>query len=110
MQVPTWASRDLSRRNLLGGAAGLMLAPASSRAGAEPSLGALAARKGIRFGAAVAYSAPGADKGSFANPRYAALLDAECRVLVPENELKWQRLRGAIAASLRAAPARPQTR
>lgn len=93
MQVPTWASRDLSRRNLLGGAAGLMLAPASSRAGAAPSLGALAARKGIRFGAAVAYSAPGADKGSFANPAYAALLDAECRVLVPENELKWQQLR-----------------
>ncbi len=28
--------------------------------------------------------------GSFANPAYAAILERECELLVPENELKWQ--------------------
>ena len=37
-----------------------------------------------------AWSPPGADRGSFANPAYAAILESECGVLVPENELKWQ--------------------
>jgi endo-1,4-beta-xylanase len=32
----------------------------------------------------------GADRGSFANPAYAAILERECSLLVPENELKWQ--------------------
>ena len=53
------------------------------------------AAKGIRFGSCVAWSPPGADAGSFANPRYAALLQADCSLLVPENELKWQAIRPA---------------
>ncbi|MEO6361581.1 MAG: endo-1,4-beta-xylanase [Sphingomicrobium sp.] len=47
----------------------------------------------MRFGSAVAWSAPGADAGSFANPDYAALLERDCNVLVPENELKWEAIR-----------------
>ncbi|NML06601.1 endo-1,4-beta-xylanase [Sphingomonas sp. G-3-2-10] len=47
----------------------------------------------MRFGSAVAWSAAGADAGSFANPSYAALLERDCAILVPENELKWQAIR-----------------
>src|SRR6476660_10159331 len=54
------------------------------------SLDALARHSGRRFGSAVSWSMPGADKGSFANPAYAAILERECELLVPENELKWQ--------------------
>jgi endo-1,4-beta-xylanase len=84
----------VNRRDILAG--GLALA-ASARArpgvrpgAGEPSLDALARRSGRRFGSAVAWGAPGADRGSFANPAYAAILERECGLLVPENELKWQ--------------------
>lgn len=69
-----------------------LVAGASGRtwgAQAGPSLQSLAHIKGLRFGSAVA--AQGG--GSVANPRYAALLEAECGLLVPENELKWQAIR-----------------
>ena len=52
-----------------------------------------ALNKNMRFGSAVAWSAAGADAGSFANPNYAAMLENDCSVLVPENELKWQAIR-----------------
>jgi endo-1,4-beta-xylanase len=55
------------------------------------SLAALAAAKGMRFGSAV--SAGDASSGSFRNPDYTRLLRADCAVLVPENEMKWQALR-----------------
>ena len=57
---------------------------------ASPSLDQLAKRSGRRFGSAVGWGRPGADRGSFANPAYAAILERECSLLVPENELKWQ--------------------
>ncbi len=57
------------------------------------NIGALAASKGMRFGSACAWSAQGADAGSFANPNYATLLERDCNILVPENELKWAALR-----------------
>ena len=57
---------------------------------AQSSLNALATRSGRRFGSAVAWGLRGADRGSFANPAYAAILERECGLLVPENELKWQ--------------------
>lgn len=57
------------------------------------SLNEAARAKGMRFGSACAWSAPGADRGSFANPSYAALLEADCGILVPENEMKWQFIR-----------------
>ena len=50
----------------------------------------IAATRNLRFGSAYAWSAPGADAGSFANPDYAALIERDCSILVPENELKWQ--------------------
>jgi len=88
---------DLTRRESLTFAAALA-ATACTPAGIRPaavgtqpeSLNALAKRSGRRFGSAVAWGAPGADRGSFANPAYAALLERECGLLVPENELKWQ--------------------
>jgi endo-1,4-beta-xylanase len=68
----------------------------ASRAG-PASLDALARRSGRRFGSAVAWGAPGADRGSFANPAYAAILERECSLLVAENELKWQWTRNTPA-------------
>jgi endo-1,4-beta-xylanase len=57
------------------------------------SLAAVAATRNMRFGSTFAFSAVGADAGSFANPSYAALLERDCSILVPENELKWQSIR-----------------
>jgi endo-1,4-beta-xylanase len=56
----------------------------------EPSLNDLANAKGMRFGSCVGAGGGG---GSFRNPRYAALLERECGLLVPENEMKWQAIR-----------------
>jgi endo-1,4-beta-xylanase len=58
---------------------------------ASASLAALAAAKGMRFGTAV--GAGSAASGSFRNADYARLLKADCSILVPENEMKWQALR-----------------
>jgi endo-1,4-beta-xylanase len=88
----------INRRKVLAG--GLALGAAACAAPAfgavpipGPSLHGLAARRGRRFGSAVAWGAPNADRGSFANPAYAAILERECGLLVPENELKWQWIR-----------------
>jgi endo-1,4-beta-xylanase len=85
----------LTRREALA-AAGVLgasaAAPAFGRA-AAPSLNALARLSGRRFGSAVAWAPPGTDAGSFTNPRYAAILERECSLLVPENQLKWQWVR-----------------
>ena len=85
---------ELSRRQAVTGGALAFAgcaAPALRTATRAPdSLDALANRSGRRFGSAVAWSPPGADRGSFANPAYAAILERECELLVPENELKWQ--------------------
>lgn len=82
---------ELTRREALaagGAAVASLAAPAIGAAPAE-SLDSIARRSGRSFGSAVAWSAPGADRGSFANPAYARILQRECGVLVPENELKW---------------------
>ena len=83
---------ELTRRGAL---AGGVAALASSHLHARPgggatSLDGLANKSGRRFGSAVSWSPPGADRGSFANPAYARILERECELLVPENELKWQ--------------------
>jgi endo-1,4-beta-xylanase len=78
------------------GCAPAAVAPQFSRAG-PTSLDALARRSGRRFGSALAWGDPGADRGSFANPAYAAILERECSLLVPENELKWQWTRNTPA-------------
>jgi len=83
---------DVSRREALaGGAAAFAGSQLQARAaGKAASLEGLARRSGRRFGSAVAWGPPNADRGSFANPLYAAILERECGLLVPENELKWQ--------------------
>jgi endo-1,4-beta-xylanase len=65
----------------------------SFAASSPPSLNKLAETSGRRFGSAVAWAPPGTDTGSFTNPRYAAILERECKLLVPENQLKWQWVR-----------------
>jgi len=78
----------ITRRDALAGIAALGVAGA---AGAAPdSLRSIAQAKGMRFGSCVAARA---DRGSFANPAYAALLTRDCGILVAENEMKWQAVR-----------------
>jgi len=86
---------QLSRRDALAGSAALVAATASPTfaVGAAPSLNQLAARSGRRFGSAVAWSPPGTDAGSITNPSYTRLLERDCSLLVPENQLKWQWVR-----------------
>jgi endo-1,4-beta-xylanase len=81
---------ELSRRQALAGGAALVASAAVAAPAAADSLDSLARRSGRRFGSAVAWGHPGADRGSFANPAYARILERECGLLVPENELKWQ--------------------
>lgn len=85
---------ELTRRQALATGAAVL----ASRAVARPrdvttSLNELAQRSGRRFGSAVAWSPPGRDAGSITNPRYTALVERECSLLVPENQLKWQWVR-----------------
>lgn len=87
---------EFTRREMLAGTAalggaGLALPAFAQEAGA--GLNAAAKAKGMRFGSCFAWSPPGADRGSYANPAYAALLERDCGILVPENEFKWQALR-----------------
>lgn len=81
----------ITRREML--AAGTALAvggPALARTAPAPGLDAVARTRGMSFGSAVSWSPPGADAGSFANPAYAAILERDCGVVVPENQMKWQ--------------------
>jgi endo-1,4-beta-xylanase len=89
---------ELTRRQALAAAAASFATanvarPAWGRTAPASSLDALTRRSGRRFGSAVAWAPPGTDTGSFTNPRYAALLEGECELLVPENQLKWQWVR-----------------
>lgn len=81
----------LSRRGFLAGSSAALIAAATARAmPATDGLDTIARRKGLRFGSAVAWGAPGVSRGSFAYPPYAEILERDCGLLVPENELKWQ--------------------
>jgi endo-1,4-beta-xylanase len=91
-------SLTLTRRSALAGLAAMPLVagarPAFAAEGPAvpaPSLNALAARKGRRFGSCIG----GRRGGGIDNPDYAALVAGECGVIVPENELKWQATRPA---------------
>jgi endo-1,4-beta-xylanase len=81
---------ELTRRQAMAGGAAVFAGAAAARPARADSIDALARKINRRFGSAVAWSARGADRGSFANPAYARLLERECELLVPENELKWQ--------------------
>lgn len=84
----------VTRRDTLAALTGVAVA-ATARAAPPlaPTLANAAARSGRRFGSCVSWSPPGADRGSFANPAYAALLTRDCDLLVAEGEMKWQALR-----------------
>lgn len=81
---------NLTRRGLLAGGTALALSGPALAQTPATGLDALARTRGMRFGSAVGWAPPGADAGSFANPAYAAILERDCGVLVPENQLKWQ--------------------
>jgi endo-1,4-beta-xylanase len=85
------------RQALAGGAAalatGAVAKPARGPRMSPDSLDAIARKSGRRFGSAVAWSPPGTDAGSITNPRYTRLLERDCELLVPENQLKWQWVR-----------------
>lgn len=91
--------RHFTRREGLGLAVAAATATFADAASAAPQaiptagIDAIARRGGRRFGSAVAWSAAGADSGSFANPAYARLLQTDCGLLVAENAMKWQALR-----------------
>ncbi len=95
-----------SRRQLLAGLVTLPLAGCSGSGGSpgpistpapappssvvpSPSLNALAQRSGRRFGSAVAAFPGPRVGGTVQNPAYAAIVAAECGVVVAENEMKW---------------------
>ncbi|MEW4449439.1 endo-1,4-beta-xylanase [Qipengyuania sp. JC766] len=101
---------EFSRRGALAGMAALPLSACAGSLGLPsapapqgtdplalppegPGLNAIARRGGRRFGSAIA-SIPGRpEAGSIQNPRYTAIVKAECGIVVPENEMKWQALR-----------------
>ncbi len=87
----------ITRREGLGGmvgAAALAMAPRTLAQSGASGLNDLAKAKGLRFGSCIA----GGTGGSHRNPRYVALIERECGVLVPENELKWQSIRPSATA------------
>ncbi len=92
----------ITRRDMLAAGTALAAAGIAGKAHAARSdatgLAAVAQSRGLRFGSCVSWSPPGADRGSFANPAYAALLQRDCGLLVPENEFKWQRTRPNAAS------------
>lgn len=85
-----------TRRQALAGLAALPLAARAQTAqGATSapggaSLSSLAAKGGRRFGSCVGYARSGESGGTIQNPHYAGIIRAECGVVVPENEMKWQ--------------------
>jgi endo-1,4-beta-xylanase len=82
----------LSRRQALAGMGALPLAAATPVLAADAPTGSLHAagqRTGRRWGSSISHNALGTG-GSIQNPRYAEVVLAECGLVVPENELKWQ--------------------
>ncbi|MBV8687686.1 MAG: endo-1,4-beta-xylanase [Alphaproteobacteria bacterium] len=80
-------------------ALGACAGPHPGMAGAGgASLDALARRSGRRFGTALGMGRAGHVEGAFADPRYRAVVEAECGLIVPENELKWQWTRPSMTA------------
>jgi endo-1,4-beta-xylanase len=70
-------------------------APPTSTGTAHSGINAIAARGGRRFGSAIASTPGNSNAGSIQNPAYTAIVRAECGIVVPENEMKWQAVRPA---------------
>jgi endo-1,4-beta-xylanase len=82
-----------SRREFIAGALGTgvvsILGPTPvAWAESKRPLKSIAAEKGILFGSSVGAGEPGTLSGSFGDAGYRGILEKECAVLVPENELK----------------------
>lgn len=93
----------IDRRGLIVGGAAIALGGVAGgsaiAAPAAASLASLARAKGIRFGSTVG-------KDNFADPAYRTLNAAQCGLIVPESEMKWQALRpDATRFDFRAADA-----
>jgi len=99
----TDSQQEISRRRVVAGLSMLPLAAGlGSAATARPSkpspatgLDQVARKQGLRFGSAIAWGGEGSDTGSIGNPRYRAIVERECGMIVSENELKWQTSRPA---------------
>ena len=92
----------VTRRESLAAMVALAATPSLAAPAKSTSLDMLARRSGRRFGSAVAWSPPRTDAGSITNPRYTSLLEGECSLLVPENQLKWQWVRRTPEFDFRA--------
>ncbi len=68
-------------------------APSTAASAPASGLNTLAARGGRRFGSAIASTPGRSNAGSIQNPDYTAIIKAECGLVVPENEMKWQAVR-----------------
>lgn len=69
-------------------------APPSGGGGApQPGLNALALRGRRKFGSAIASTPGNSNAGSIQNSAYTDIIRAECGLVVPENEMKWQAVR-----------------
>lgn len=96
------------RRTFLAGAAATAaLLPTSALAAPAtgPSLDALARLSGRSFGSCMGGGSGGPLTRQFDDPRYRAIMAAECGVMTPENELKWGTIRRHGPASFDFAPA-----
>ena len=92
------AGPHLTRRGALALAGAAAMGSAlPAFAAADPSLDALARARGLRFGSCLGGGPPhpGGAAGTFADPRYCDLVAAQCGLITPENELKWQATRPA---------------
>lgn len=82
--MTNWSRRDVLRAAIATATATAAVTTTASAADAAPageSLDALARKKGLRFGTAFSGRA-------LRDPGYLAIVEAECGVIVPENELK----------------------
>ena len=77
----------------LGGETPPVASTGAATGAAEPGLNTIVARGGRLFGSAIASTPGNTNAGSIQNPAYTAIVKAECGIVVPENEMKWQALR-----------------
>lgn len=88
--MSTWSRRDFITLAAAAAAASRAPAadaiPAAGRSqGSEESLDAIARRRGMRFGSAMAFY-------QLSDPAYCRLMRSQCGIMVTENELKWPQI------------------
>lgn len=93
---------EISRRNMLAATAAAVagsalatssLASAPTAQSGATGLDAVAKTRGLRYGSCFAMTPPQFEGASPNNPKFTALVERDCGVLVCENEMKWQALR-----------------